>query len=194
VSVAGCVVIPLISLTSLLLQVVSSQVYPIVQCQGGNNSEVCAYHELIDPNPVCQTNGTNCTQHGNWNLKYIMTKNLANGTDLSTYNNSEWNNYKTGEYVDVSWNKTDTGRMNCNDVSVNGQKCSSCSICDFIFVAATGTSAVVIQTLKLSADCSNLASGRNAVCEDYLPVFYPKEVRLVCRGKYKVLLLLTFYF
>jgi hypothetical protein len=96
---------------------------------------------------------------------------------MSSFPQADWKQYETGQEVEVSWNASDATTFACNDVTVNGSSCSSCAICEFVFIASDGNSTVVFEKFMLSADCTNLPNGRNAVCEDFTPVFYPLLVR-----------------
>jgi hypothetical protein len=95
---------------------------------------------------------------------------------MSSFPQSDWIQYQTGETVEVLWNASDATTFTCNGVTVGGQNCTSCSICDFKFIPSDGTSATVIESLTISSDCTNVPDGRNAVCEDYTPLFYPLNV------------------
>jgi hypothetical protein len=110
-------------------------------------------------------------------MTYVMVSNVSDGTDLNATNRrlGTFTQYETGETVEVLWNVTSPSSYLCESVALNGQSCTTCSICNFTAVA--NSSSIVIESLKISSDCTNLPNGRNAICEDYKPVFYPLLVR-----------------
>jgi hypothetical protein len=90
---------------------------------------------------------------------------------------SEIRQYETDDKIKVTWNVSD-GAHTCTGVKINEGKCTSCSICSFAYSNTASHANDTITDFKISADCTNLPLGRNVTCEDYLPVYYPFDVRL----------------
>jgi hypothetical protein len=135
---------------------------PFVVCHP-DKTGLCAYREYSN------------TLGSNWTASFTMV-NLWPGADMTQVPVAEWPLHETGEKVIVKWDEANT---TCHGVDVNGQACNSCSFCDAQLTMKNST--LVTTELQLSADCSNVASGRNVVCEDVTPLFYPLQVSRLVR-------------
>ena len=106
----------------------------------------------------------------------MQVTSLANGTDVSSTGDIERGDYETGEEITISWNVTCGNSTVCNSVSINEISCHSCSVSEFAYVSSGGSSTGMIQSMTITADCSNMWFGRILSEHDYLPVVYPVEV------------------
>ena len=77
--------------------------------------------------PNCE--GPRCSQHFGTNITFVYVKDIINGTDIVSGPRQEWLFHQIGENITVSLNIAESGAFECNFVSWNEEKCSSCSLC-----------------------------------------------------------------
>ena len=110
----------------------------------------------------CSIDATSCP--GMCRSTFTMVSGVASGTNLTIFDRSDWDKFKTGDVVEVFWNTSSDGTGVCTSVNVNGKNCSSCEICGSII----GGTSVSLSQFQLTPDCQNLERGRKASCEEFL--------------------------
>jgi hypothetical protein len=138
-----------------------------VQCNEAQN--VCGYHEGKAPDgpfEKCDMFDENCEEVyvGNYVETLLLTHGTGPGQNVFE-DCTRKNGCGTGEKIVVEWDQSGV----CQSVSTHNGTCSSCSTCG----SPSGTWGTNTFMATFSADCTNLANGRNVVCEDLYPVFYP---------------------
>jgi hypothetical protein len=126
--------------------------------------ELCYVEGGTTPSPVLLENGTMFYRGGGYTSDFYFQRHNDSNSTLGTH---------TGLLIRVAWE--DEGGSPCQ-VLLNGQSCSSCTMCSSNATAPPLDSLFSPNsffTQVFSADCTNLDQGRNVTCEPIRPIFFP---------------------